>query len=95
MNDDNLIPRAPLLGDHIQAGHAKVKAALPHADDNVARPLEQRPQPRQGGNTPLILARIGLVDAQPASRQKLHRLYLQPPLRRQSQSYIAPHNSPF
>lgn len=74
VQDDDAAVRAALLFDDVYACDAEVHAALPHADDNIARALEDDPQLRQGGNFCLILARVGLEHAQTGGGEKIERI---------------------
>ncbi len=64
--DGPVAVQVALLGDDVQAGDAKINAALPHANDDVARPLEQHRHARQRRDGRLVLARIGPVHLQAA-----------------------------
>ena len=58
------------LFHHVQAGDAKIEAALPHAHDDVAGPLKEHGQFGHNRDCRLILARIGFVNTQPAGAEK-------------------------
>ena len=61
------------FGHHVHAGDAEIYAALVHADDDVARPLEEHGQPRQSRDVGGVLAWVGLIHRQAAGSQKLQR----------------------
>ena len=82
MQDQNIAVFAALFFDHVQAGDAKIHAALSHADDNVAGPLEDDAKVREGRYLRLILPRVGLEHAQTSRGQKIERVHFEPALRR-------------
>ena len=88
--DDGLAAvQASLFGYHVQPGNAKIHAALAHADNDVARTLEQHCHAGQRRNRCRILARIRPKHFQPTRCQKINCPVLHNAFAGQPQSNIS------
>ena len=77
MEDENVAVRATLFLDHVKTGDPKIHAPLPHTDDDIAGTLKDDSQLSQGRDGGLVLARVGLEDAQSCSREKFQGVDLE------------------
>ena len=74
MQIEDVAISAALFFDQVYPGDAEINGTLPHTNDDIAGALKDDAQLRQIGDFGLILARVGLVDAQPGFGEKFQRV---------------------
>ena len=74
MQQEDIAVASALFFDQINACDTKVNGALPHADDDVTRTLEDDAQVRKGRHFRLVLSRVGFENAQAGGSQKIESI---------------------